>query len=551
MIFVNSMSDLFHELVPLDFIKEVFGVMRAAERHTFQILTKRHERLAELAPSLSWPPNVWMGVSIENRRWVVRADYLRRVPAAVRFISAEPLLGPLDGLDLTGIHWLIVGGESGPRHRPIKPEWVRVLRQQCEREGVAFFFKQWGGLRPQSNGRLLDGREWNAMPLASSATNGRMGRPRDIPDDADEKWVYTEHTAAKHEILHRYLGAWLAILGRGRKGTKWRHKQLVLVDGFAGRGRYIGGEPGSPKIMFERAVEVVEAGLAEHVLIRCAEPNAGNFAHLEEVCDGLRHPQVKIVPTKETFEEIGTRLAEWAEKQHPAVPIFVLVDPYGIRGVRLSLLRRLLAIERLEILLTFMVRDPSRFMKEENYAEPLTALFGGDAWRECEQAANRPECLLLRFQDVVRSGVARWATPFRVFEDERKTVLYYLVHLTNSDLGMREMKKAMVKKSGDMTFWPVTIRPPDQLELEVAEAPPYPTLQDRLTEMYRGRTLAFLDLLNEDYPHGVWLEPEYRAAIKAMGAADPPRVEIRRQRLTDRGKPATRGLKYEDLISFP
>jgi protein gp37 len=172
MVFVNSMSDLFHENVPLGYIRRVFDVMADAERHTFQILTKRHERMAELAADLHWPPNVWMGVSIENRRWVERADYLRRVPANIRFISAEPLLGPLDGLDLSGIHWLIVGGESGPHNRPMDLEWARALRAQAKRDGVAFFFKQWGGIRPQSNGRLLDGREWNQMPTVTYATNG-------------------------------------------------------------------------------------------------------------------------------------------------------------------------------------------------------------------------------------------------------------------------------------------------------------------------------------------------------------------------------------------
>ena len=164
MIFVNSMSDLFHERIPLDFIARVFGVMVEAEQHTFQILTKRHERLAELAPDLPWPPNVWMGVSIENRRFVSRADYLRRVPAAVRFISAEPLLGPLEPLALDGIDWLIAGGESGPRHRPVKKEWVTDLRDRCQEADVAFFFKQWGGFRPKSGGRELDGETWDQMP---------------------------------------------------------------------------------------------------------------------------------------------------------------------------------------------------------------------------------------------------------------------------------------------------------------------------------------------------------------------------------------------------
>jgi protein gp37 len=169
MIFVNSMSDLFHELVPVPFIESVFDMMATAEQHVFQVLTKRHERLAELAPLLPWPPNVWMGVSIENARWAVRADYLRRVPAAVRFISAEPLLGRLEGLELNGIDWLIAGGESGPRHRPVRAEWLRDLRDLCEEEGVAFFFKQWGGPRSKSGGRLLDEREWSEMPRAATA----------------------------------------------------------------------------------------------------------------------------------------------------------------------------------------------------------------------------------------------------------------------------------------------------------------------------------------------------------------------------------------------
>jgi protein gp37 len=164
LVFVNSMSDLFHERIPEDYIAAVFAVMGAAEQHTFQVLTKRHERLAELAPMLDWHPNVWMGVSIENRRFVHRADYLRTVPAAVRFISAEPLLGPLEGLDLDGIDWLIAGGESGPRHRPVKADWLFELRDLCAEYGTDFFFKQWGGHRPKSGGRELDGRTWDAMP---------------------------------------------------------------------------------------------------------------------------------------------------------------------------------------------------------------------------------------------------------------------------------------------------------------------------------------------------------------------------------------------------
>jgi protein gp37 len=164
MIFVNSMSDLFHEDIPLEFVQSVFKSMGECPQHTFQILTKRHQRLLELAPLLTWHPNVWIGVSIENRRFVDRADYLRGVDAAVRFISAEPLLGPLDGLSLDGIDWLIAGGESGPGHRRIDPIWVRQLRDQCADDGVAFFFKQWGGRTSKVGGRELDDRTWDEMP---------------------------------------------------------------------------------------------------------------------------------------------------------------------------------------------------------------------------------------------------------------------------------------------------------------------------------------------------------------------------------------------------
>jgi protein gp37 len=165
-VFVNSMSDLFHDDVPLDFIRRVFDVMADTPQHTYQVLTKRSRRLAKVASALDWPPNVWMGVSIEDDRYVFRARHLRQVPAAVRFISAEPLIGALPSLELDGIHWVIVGGESGPLHRPISVEWATDLRDRCQQSGVAFFLKQWGGRTPKEGGRTLDGRLWGEMPAA-------------------------------------------------------------------------------------------------------------------------------------------------------------------------------------------------------------------------------------------------------------------------------------------------------------------------------------------------------------------------------------------------
>jgi protein gp37 len=163
-VFVNSMSDLFQEEVPTAFIRRVFETMVATPQHTYQILTKRSERLLKLAPTLPWPTNVWMGVSVEDSRVVQRVDHLLATPARVKFLSCEPLIGPLDVLPLAGIDWVIVGGESGRGARPMQEEWVQSLRRQCRVQRVAFFFKQWGGVRKDKTGRLLNGRTYDAMP---------------------------------------------------------------------------------------------------------------------------------------------------------------------------------------------------------------------------------------------------------------------------------------------------------------------------------------------------------------------------------------------------
>lgn len=163
-VFVNSMSDLFHQDVPEAFIQEVFAVMRRASWHRFQVLTKRSERLRDLGPSIDWPRNVWMGVSVENADYLHRIDELRQTGAAVKFLSLEPLLGALPNLDLSGIHWVIVGGESGPGARPMSESWVVSIRDQCREQGVPFFFKQWGGVNKKRAGRKLQGQEHNELP---------------------------------------------------------------------------------------------------------------------------------------------------------------------------------------------------------------------------------------------------------------------------------------------------------------------------------------------------------------------------------------------------
>jgi len=173
-IFVNSMSDLFHKGVPLEFISKVFNVTVRATHHQFQVLTKRSKRLLDLSPKLPWPSNVWMGVSVENPDYLFRIDHLKQTDAHIKFVSFEPLLGPIHDLNLEGIDWVIVGGESGPKARPMDPDWVREIRDRCLSAKVPFFFKQWGGVIKKRNGRVLDGRTWDQMPteipVLSSAT---------------------------------------------------------------------------------------------------------------------------------------------------------------------------------------------------------------------------------------------------------------------------------------------------------------------------------------------------------------------------------------------
>ena len=167
-VFVNSMSDLFHERVPLEFILRVFDVMKQASWHKFQVLTKRSQRLAELSSDIQWPDNVWMGVSVENANYTYRIDHLRQTQVQTKFLSIEPLLGPIPHIDLKDINWVIVGGESGPFARPMEKEWVIEIKNQCLAQKVPFFFKQWGGKNKKLNGRLLEGRTWDGLPVSAA-----------------------------------------------------------------------------------------------------------------------------------------------------------------------------------------------------------------------------------------------------------------------------------------------------------------------------------------------------------------------------------------------
>jgi three-Cys-motif partner protein len=354
-------------------------------------------------------------------------------------------------------------------------------------------------------------------------------------------WDYTEHTRAKHEILERYLDAWLAILSSNP------HNRLLLIDGFAGRGEYNDGSKGSPVRMFNRAARAVDDGKAARVVIRCAEADPANHAALRSVTADLRHEKVDLAVRHTTFDDLGGEVADWLDGGRWAT--FVMVDPYGFAGVPLDLIRRLLAHDRVEVLLTFLVESMARWLTYEPTEDALSAFFGGPAYRECDDAADRAECLLLKYREVVVPDPATYATVFTVYRDDRASVLYYLVHLTNDPLGMRRMKEAMVRQSGDLVFWPLTVRPRDQIEFDLSEPKPHPTLQQHLAETYAGQHISFVGLLNQDYPDGTWVESHYRAALKDMEGSG--RVAINRiVATTPTGRPKT-AIGYDDEIVFP
>lgn len=365
----------------------------------------------------------------------------------------------------------------------------------------------------------------------------------ELRDDDPRKWDYTEHAAVKHAIQRRYLGAWLNILGS--------ISPLVLFDGFAGRGKYNGGEPGSPLVFWRCAVEAVDRGRPRRVEIHCVERAETNFRELRSTITALEHPGVTIDAEHGEFADRAIARAASLRNASLTPPVFWTADPYGFRGVPLDVVRQLMSLRRSELMITFMVRDIRRFIGEKNHEAPLTELFGGESWRAClelEGDETREEKLLLTYSDLIRDGIARFATPFRVFEDDRRQTLYYLIHLTNEPLGMRKMKEAMVKQSADMTFWPVTVRAPDQIALDVAESSPYRTLQRHLLDTYAGRSLSFEELLDEDYPLGAWVESHYRAAVADLVRDRRATIDRRAREIEGRRRPS--GIQLPDRISF-
>ena len=318
-VFVNSMSDLFHEQVPDEFIQHVFAVMGKASHHRFQVLTKRHHRLEALAPDLPWPPNVWMGVSIENQHWLERVEALKNTPAAVKFLSCEPLLGPLT-IDLHGIDWVIVGGESGPGARLMKTEWATGIRDQCVKSKVPFFFKQWGeydskGVRrgKKRAGRILEGQTWDEMPKVNHMANKVESRQK-----FGGSW-----TKEKLQILEQYLDSYTTVM-------KDQFFRISYIDAFAGTGWVeIGQDPdddqrkfleGSPRI----AYDVQDKRFDNLVFI---EKDVGKAEALKEQFEDQSRIDVRVGDANAELQKMCSRGSKEFWERNRAI---VFLDPFAL-----------------------------------------------------------------------------------------------------------------------------------------------------------------------------------------------------------------------------
>jgi three-Cys-motif partner protein len=483
-IFVNSMSDLFHRDVPLRYIQRCFEVMEQANWHTFQVLTKRPERAAAIASELPWPDNVWMGTSVENADYLWRIAALVKIPARVRFLSVEPLLGPIPVLPLEGVHWVIVGGESGPGARPVREEWIIQIRDQCVQRSVPFFFKQWGGMNKQKAGRILAGRTWDEMPGKPAKGKALMANTQQTV------WRAEPHTFAKHAILRRYLEAWFPILSRQARQSGRGTQEILYIDGFAGPGEYEGKEPGSPVIAIQAALN---HSLAFPVPVRMLflEERQDRLNHLRGVlhrysAEVQQSPNIRLVEPQQgdCNELLGRMLDEYEARGARFGPALAFLDQFGCSAVSMSLVERILKYPQCEVFVYLDYKDMNRWITDPTKAPSFTRAYGGEQWRE---AINLPErkrqrFLLTAYQQAVRDRVKdAFVQSFGMY-DKNGVLLYWLVFCSCHLRGLEEMKKAMwyVDNTGEFRFSDKD--DPDQLKLlELSYG------QDWLAEELRSR----------------------------------------------------------------
>ena len=447
-IFVNSMSDLFHKEIDSDFIDRVFDTMEAADHHVFQILTKRSSLMktyliGRYANGLA-PQHIWCGVSVEDRKSASRIRHLQDAPASVRFLSVEPLLGPVGELDLEGISWVIVGGESGPKARPMEQQWVLDIRDQCRRGCVDFFFKQWGGPTPKSRGRRLEGVEYNAMPDHRSTSKENIMNFRWYPNEPPPQ--IEPASKAKLSVFREYLRAYFDRLNANPSRDEFR---LDLVDGFSGGGVFSDGNEvvvGTPLIMLEEtesAKRRLNAGRNKPLRFDCmyhfVDKERSHTDYLQKVLDERDHQvsggNIKIY--NESFEDVAGRIIKDVSRRQPrAGRAIFLLDQTGYAQVDFYLIARIFReLPASEVILTFAADTLINFLSErpafikslsplrlsDSQIQDLIRLRDGDGGRALIQRVLR---------DHTRSLTgAQFDTPFFIRPEQSRRALWFF-HLS-------------------------------------------------------------------------------------------------------------------------
>jgi three-Cys-motif partner protein len=468
-IFVNSMSDLFHADVPDSYIIDVARVMQSASWHTFQVLTKRAERLRDLlradlafAAGLS---HVWWGVSVENRQHgVPRIALLQSAPAALRFLSIEPLIEDLGRIDLSGISWVIVGGESGLGARPMSSAWVRSLRDQCEAAGVAFFFKQWGGTIKKQAGRLLDGRTYDTVPPHNCqpaplrrvrlqllydcrATQGQQ--QEEGPLSETDLYVGREQSQIKHFVLSQYLERFAHIVG-----TAW--KTITYVDCFSGpwkvRSEDLKDSSFSVALRELRKARATLRDLGKNLNIRCCfiEKNPIAYHRLAEFATTVRDARIEAINSP--FVDALPRVMRFIEEGGKHAFPFLFIDPTGWSGLDLEAIRPLLTVQPGEVLINFMTEFVRRFIESANAetAESFDRFFGCSGIKQRMQAINdkdeREDELFLTYARRVREiGRFRYSCAAIILHPLEERSFFHLIYATRSRRGVEVFKEAEKK----------------------------------------------------------------------------------------------------------
>jgi three-Cys-motif partner protein len=362
--------------------------------------------------------------------------------------------------------------------------------------------------------------------------------------DADpKKWNYTEHTKAKHELLEKYLGGWLAILGT-------RNRKLLVVDGFAGKGEYEGGQDGSPVIIYQKAGELIEAGRVDQVTCLFVEENKQNFQNLKSVLDKLpQNPSVTVVaPNAAEFERVVDQLFE----QYPdknIIPSFWLIDPFGFTGMGMETVKRVMSLPRSEVFINLMIRDIGRFLSHPDLNDTFDRLFGTLEWRgilESNLTGEAKEAALRDLYSEQLISLGCYVTNFRVCMDDRRQTLYYMVHATKHPLGRWLMKDVMRKQGPQGMF--AYLGPEDaamQIQQAMIPVATLDELQTFLCNKYAGRSLTYTGLINESaWDHNEFVRSDYHKALQALRAEG--RISVQR-----RSSKTDRGLRDQDLITFP